>query len=283
MFHLFITSVIWAFSFGLIKKYLVGLDSGFVAGVRLGLSLLVFAPFLRFKGLKPAAMLKLTLVGFFQFGLMYVAYIQSFKYLQSFQVVLFTIFTPLWVTLVNDLMVRRFHPRFLAVATLVVLGTGIITFSGLGERVLLTGFVLVQFSNFCFAAGQIAYSRIMADLPGSKDRDVFGLPYLGGFLAAGLAAYFTVHWQVLVVTRTQIGVLIYLGLLASAAGFFLWNLGARQVNAGALAAMNNLKVPLGVTCSLLFFGEHAGLLRLFLGGSIVVGALWLNEAWAHQA
>jgi drug/metabolite transporter (DMT)-like permease len=281
--YLLITSLIWAFSFGLIKQYLAGLDSGFVAGMRLGLALAVFAPFLRLKGIKPVAALKLILIGFFQFGFMYVAYLQSFKYLQSFQVALFTIFTPLWVTLVNDLLVKCFHPRFLITAALVVLGTGIITFKGFGGQILLNGFILVQFSNLCFAAGQVAYARVMAGIPDRKDREVFGLAYLGGFLAAGLAALFTVHWQTLTLTSTQFKVLLYLGLLASALGFFLWNLGARKVNAGLLAATNNLKVPLGVACSLLFFGEQTDLLRLFLGGLVIAAAFGLNERWARKA
>jgi len=280
--YLLLTSFIWAFSFGLIKIYLVGLDSGLVAAVRLGLALLVFLPFLRLKGLHLGSALKLIIIGFFQFGLMYVAYIQSFKYLQSFQVALFTIFTPLWVTLVNDLLEKRFHFRFLITAGLVVLGTGVIAFKGFGKEIVLTGFILVQFSNLCFAAGQIGYARIMKGLPGRKDREVFGLTYLGGFLAAGLSALLTLPGKSLTVTGPQIGILLYLGILASAVGFFLWNLGARKVNAGLLAVMNNLKVPLGVACSLVFFAEQTDLLRLLLGGLIILVAFWMNEAWAKR-
>ena len=44
---LLIASFIWAFSFGLIKKYLGGLDAGFVAFVRLALSFLLFLPLLQ--------------------------------------------------------------------------------------------------------------------------------------------------------------------------------------------------------------------------------------------
>ena len=44
---LFIVSLIWAFSFGLIKDRLAGLDANFVAAARLLISLLIFLPFLR--------------------------------------------------------------------------------------------------------------------------------------------------------------------------------------------------------------------------------------------
>ncbi|MDX9865812.1 MAG: hypothetical protein RBT34_13495, partial [Anaerolineaceae bacterium] len=46
MIYLLVVSLVWAFSFGLIKGNLVGLDAVFVAGMRLLISLLVFLPML---------------------------------------------------------------------------------------------------------------------------------------------------------------------------------------------------------------------------------------------
>jgi drug/metabolite transporter (DMT)-like permease len=71
-------------------------------------------------------------------------------------------------------------------------------------------------------------------------------------------------------------------VIASGVGFFLWNYGARRVNAGTLAVFNNLKVPLAVAVSLIFFGESADPLRLALGGGIVLAALFLNERLARS-
>ena len=44
---------------------------------------------------------------------------------------------------------------------------------------------------------------------------------------------------------------VYLGLVPSGLAFFLWNVGATRVGVGALAVMNNLKVPLAVAVALL--------------------------------
>jgi len=49
MIYLLIVSLIWAFSFGLIKGQLTGLDANFVAAARLVVSLAAFLPFLRIK------------------------------------------------------------------------------------------------------------------------------------------------------------------------------------------------------------------------------------------
>jgi drug/metabolite transporter (DMT)-like permease len=80
---------------------------------------------------------------------------------------------------------------------------------------------------------------------------------------------------------SQLLVLLYLGLLASGVGFFLWNVGATRVETGILAVFNNVKVPLGILVALLFFGEHADWLRLVGGGGVMALALWLN--YRHSA
>ena len=71
--------------------------------------------------------------------------------------------------------------------------------------------------------------------------------------------------------------LLYLGAIASGLSFFLWNIGARKVNAGALAIFNDLKIPLAVIVSIIFFGEQANWVNLLIGGGIAVAALYLNE------
>ncbi|MBN2398861.1 MAG: EamA family transporter [Candidatus Aminicenantes bacterium] len=273
---LMIASLIWAFSFGLIKKYLGGLDAGFVAFVRLALASFLFLPLLRLGKKSAAAAWRLFIIGMMQFGLMYVFYIQSFRFLAAHQVALFTIFTPLYVTLVDDLWEKRFRPRHLWTALLAVAGTAIIVYSSWQSKNFWSGFFLVQASNMCFAVGQLAYRRLLPCQPGWQARHGFAWLYMGGTLAALLAMLFLSNPFRLSLNVGQLLVLLYLGLLASGIGFFLWNIGATRVEAGILAVCNNVKVPLAMLVSLLFFGEHTDWLRLLGGGSIIALALWLN-------
>ena len=67
MFLLIAVSVIWAFSFGLVKS-LSGLNSTAVAVLRLAVSLLVFLPFFRPARIGGAQMARLALIGAVQFG-----------------------------------------------------------------------------------------------------------------------------------------------------------------------------------------------------------------------
>jgi drug/metabolite transporter (DMT)-like permease len=274
---LLITSCVWAFSFGLIKKYLGGMDAGFVACVRIALSLLLFLPMLRPRQTSLSLTVRLVLIGAVQFGLMYVFYIQSFIYLAAHQVALFTIFTPLYVTLADDALEKRFRPLHFWTALLAVAGTAVIVYAGLGTRGLLAGFALVQASNACFAVGQVAYRRLAAVGRGWRDRDVFAWLYLGGTVAAGLAMLLAPQPLDLHMSAGRLLVLLYLGLLASGVGFFLWNVGALRVPAGTLAVFNNVKIPLAIVVSLVFFHERTDLLRLAIGGAAIFIALYLNS------
>ncbi|HVT74293.1 MAG TPA: EamA family transporter [Lacunisphaera sp.] len=272
MVYLVLVSFLWAFSFGLIKGRLTGIDSSFISAARLLLALVVFLPFLRVRGLRAKAAGALAGIGAIQFGLMYLAYNESFRYLAAWQVALFTITTPVLVTLLADALDRRFRPRALGAALLAVAGTAVIIWQAPGGT--LTGVLLVQVSNLAFAAGQILYRRVR-QWPGlPSERASFAWLYLGGFAVAA-AAMFLHGDRTITLNGSHLLVLAYLGLIASGLGFFLWNKGALQVNAGVLAVMNNAKVPLAVACSLLFFGESAHLPRLLASLALLGAGVWL--------
>lgn len=273
---LLLVSLIWAFSFGLIKGELTGLPSAAVAFIRLAVALAVFAPFLRLHNLRVSDTARMLVTGAVQYGLMYVAYIHAFHYLKAYEVALFTVFTPIYVAGISDLFERRICLAALAAGALAAAGGVIIEYRQLSSPELLRGFLLMQGANLCFAFGQIFYRRTMARLPEIRtDLQVFGLLYLGAALTAALAAAGT-PWTELNITMKQAFILLYLAIIASGFGFFLWNIGARRVRSGTLAVFNNLKIPLGILVSALFFGETADWPRLLGGGMLMALALAVN-------
>ncbi len=272
---LLIVSVLWALSFGLTAQ-VSNLGAPFVAAVRIVLAALVFLPFLNLRGMPQRQILAFAGIGALQFGLMYLLYIASFRWLRPSEVALFTIFTPLLVTLVSDLFERRMSWRFLFTATLAVVGTGICVWNGLGRSGLLWGFLLMQGANLCFALGQVLYRRA-APASGKRDRELMGLLYLGAAVIALAAALPSIQWdKVAVMSLRQGAVLFYLGLVASGLGFFLFNAGARRTDIGTLAVFNNLKIPLAILASGLVFREAIDWSRLLLGGAVLALALGLN-------
>lgn len=278
MFLLLLVSLIWAFSFGLIKGRLTGLDPAAVAVVRIAISALIFVPLLRRRSVSGLGGLRYAAVGALQFGAMYVFYLRSFEHLQAHEVALFTIFTPLYLAGFDALLDRRVRPGHWVAALLSIAGTALVMNLTALRPGLAQGFLLVQLSNLCFAAGQLAYKRIRAAGPAEvRDSELFGWLYLGALGATGLYSLQATDWSSFHPSPAQWGVLAYLGLLASGLGFFWWNLGALRVNTGTLAAFNNAKVPLGVACSLLFFNEHADPLRLGASLAILTAAVVIAE------
>lgn len=276
MLYLGAVSLIWAFSFGLIKGHLTSIDPSLVAALRLALAWLIFLPFARLKHCPYITRLLLMCIGAVQYGLMYTFYTASFAYLQAYQVALFTIFTPIFVTIVNDLFSLRFHRRFFSMSLLAVVGTAIVLYRDFNTAEFHTGFLLLQGANLCFAFGQVAYCKLMRARH-FGDRSVFALLYLGGFAATLPMLLYSGGWHDLsIIDAQQWLALLYLGILASGVCFFCWNYGARKVNAGVLAVSNNLKIPLAIACSALFFGEQINLIQLLFGSGIILLAFVLN-------
>jgi drug/metabolite transporter (DMT)-like permease len=277
--YLFIVSLIWAFSFGLIKWHLAGqVDAVVISTIRLGLSLLVFLPFWRPRRVGRALAGNFMLIGAIQFGLMYLAYIYSYQFFTaSHNIAILTIFTPLLVTLLADVLNRRLVWAFLAGALLAIVGAAVIEYRAGSRYDLTIGVLLVQTSNLAFAMGQVWYRRIRLANPTLVDREVFGWLYVGGVAVCLLALPWMADLSRLPTTATQWAVLGYLGVVASGVAFFLWNYGATKVSTGVLAVANNLKIPLAVAVSLLVFGETADLPRLLIGGALIAAGLGMNE------
>ncbi len=274
MILLLAVSLIWAFSFGLIKG-LAGLDPTAVAALRLAISLAVFAPVFRPGRVASRQKARLFAIGAVQFGAVYALYLRSYAHLHAYEVALFTITTPIFVALIDAALERRWSARYLGAAALSVAGAAVVLWKSIGDSGILGGFILVQLSNLCFAAGQLGWRRERARLsPEISDASVFALPLAGGFALALAVSVFSTDWRAFSPTGAQWATIAYLGAIASGAGFFLWNVGSTRVNAGALAAFNNAKIPLGIACSLLVFGERAELGRLVAGAGLMAAGVW---------
>lgn len=274
---LLLATLLWAVSFGLIRRHLTELDPTFVAWARMLLALPVLLPFVRWRELslwpgRPGQVaVRLAGVGAVQYGLMYTGYIAAFGFAAGHEVALFTVTTPLYVSLIADAYARRFDPRNLGLAALAVAGAVVLQARGLRWSDAWIGFGLVQASNLCFAWGQVTYRRLRRTAPAARDHAVFAWLYVGGLAVTTVATTAAGGWTSAArVSETQGLVLLYLGPVASGLGFYLWNRGAVAVSAGTLAVFNNLKIPLAVVAALLVFGEHADLRRLALGGGVML-------------
>lgn len=275
MLYLILVSIVWGFSFIIIKGTLTSLDSNFVSLARMLLSFLVLIPFARISGIKLSDKLRLMIIGGVQFGLMYVAYVASFRYLPAHVIALMTTTTPLFVAVFSDLLNKEVRKKIFLAAVLAATGGAIIKLPGQSMTASLCGIALIQISNAAFAYGQIAYKRLMKGQENLQDKNVFGFMYGGAVIVTGLFSIAFTDYHHLAVQPHQWMALAYLGIIASGLCFFLWNRGARKVNEGTLAVMNNLKIPIGVIAGLVILKENTDYWRLAVGCVLFAAALWV--------
>ena len=181
--YLLVVTLIQAFSFSLIGEYLAGhVDSYFAVLVRVVLAGLIFIPLTRWRSVAAPFMRGMLLIGALQFGVTYVCLYLSFRVLTVPEVLLFTILTPLHVTLIEDALNRRFNSWALIAALVAVGGAAVIRFDQITPNFLM-GFLLLQLANFTYAAGQVMYKHLVArypsDLPHYRR---FGYFYLGALI-----------------------------------------------------------------------------------------------------
>lgn len=282
--YLIFVTLLWAFSFSLIDVYLAGsVDADFAVLTRVLLAGAIFLPLTKWIGIPQELKIGTTIVGGLMIGITYLCLYRSFMYLTVPEVLLFTVTTPLYVSLLDDAINKRFSPVALSAAFLAVLGAAYIRFDGITGDYLF-GLLLIQTANLAFAAGQVGFANLVKRFPVDVPQyNFFGYFFLGGLFIVGPSFLIFGDSSMLPETTLQWGVLIWLGVAASGLGLYLWNKGATLVDAGTLAIMNNMLIPAGILVNLLIWNREADLFRLMIGGVIILLSLWFNYKFSKRA
>jgi carboxylate/amino acid/amine transporter len=271
-------TLIWSFSFSLIGEFLAGrVDPYLAVASRMALALLLFLPWLWRYPTPPRQALALSGIGAVQLGLMYLLFYHSFLYLTVAEVLLFTILTPVYVAVLDQLW-RRQPLRFawLGPALLAVLGAFVIRYAK-PDSDFWVGLLLVQAANLCFAFGQVAYRQLALGEP-RQQLHSFGWFFVGASGVAALGCAFFANWQQAPTRHSDWLILLWLGLVASGVGYWLWNAGARQVNASQLAVMNNLLIPAGLVVNFVLWQQQVNWLQFAAGSALLL----LSLGWANR-
>ncbi|KES19001.1 Permease of the drug/metabolite transporter (DMT) superfamily [Gilliamella apicola SCGC AB-598-I20] len=277
MYYLIFVTIVWSFSFSFIAVYLSGqVDTWFAVVMRVLLAFITFIPFLRFKNVSIKQMLLLMGVGACQLGIMYFFYYNSFQYISVPEVLLFTISTPIYVTIIYDLLQgHRLRLNYLLTAIIAVIGAAIIRYDHI-SRDFIIGFLLIQGANIVFALGQVGYKRIMELYP-LPQHQAFAWVYFGAIVVATIGWLLFGNADKLPTTQLQWGIIIWLGVIASGLCYFLWNLGATKVDSGTLAIMNNLVIPTGILVNVIIWHQSIDWGRFSVGSAVIVFALILHH------
>jgi len=266
MFYLVLSSFIWALSFPIIKGYLLDINPIVLAFIRFAIALIIFTPY-AFKKISKAYIF--IIVGALQYGLMYVFYLSSFKYLKAYEIAILTTTTPLYIIIINQIINKEKKYYFNAI--LVILACSIITYNTLPKSVI--GVIYIQVSNILFALGQLIYKKHCTKH--NIKTSTFYI-YLGAILVIiPLLFIFKVDLNIANIFsnyQTSIAIL-YLSVIASGFGVFIWNKGIFKTNIKYLSILNNLKIPLGVLFSYLILNEELNIINISIGLLLFILAL----------
>ena len=267
MLYLIIVSILWSFSFGIIKFGLTGVDSIFISFFRSLIAFIFFSSLTVYNIKKFSFDTKLIIIGAIQFGLMYVFYIQSYQYLPAYLIATFTITTPIFVVLFSQaLMKESFSKNGILSVILVLIGSLMMRFNLANPLDYWFGFILIQCANMFFASGQIMFKKWHTE---NSDKDIvhnFSQMFFGATIVTSLFYFQTMDVKNILSTTNLLS-LIFLGICSTGIGFLLWNIGATKVSNTRLAIMNNVVIPLAVLNSFFIFGEDINIL-LFMPGLI---------------
>ena len=280
---LWLVTLIWAFSFSLIGEFSSGrVDPYLAVSSRMLLALILFLPWLLKSTSSKTQASALAAIGAVQLGLMYLFLYHSFLYLTVAEVLLFTILTPVYISVLDYFWrYKKLHLRWLGPALLAILGALVIRYQNLSTD-FWWGLLLIQAANFCFAFGQVAYRQL--DLGSvATQRYNFGWFFVGATVISLVATALFADWNKMPSTALDYGILIWLGLVASGLGYWLWNAGARQVNANQLAVMNNVLIPAGLLVNFVFWQHQVNWWTLTAGSALILlSLLWAGRSPAAQ-
>lgn len=275
---LILVTLVWAFSFSLIGEFLArDVDAYIAVFIRMILALVLLLPFIRLQGVSSSIRLRLMAIGGVQIGIMYLLLYHAFLYISVAEVLLFTIFTPLYITLLDEWVLNRkpLPKVWWLAAGLSVIGAGLIRYQGLSSG-FFTGFLLIQGANLCFALGQVAYKRLAIGGPRAQVQQ-YALFFLGATIVSGIGMMLFADFQRLPSTWVHWSVLLWLGLGASGIGYLAWSVASKSVNIGQLATMNNALIPAGLAVNFLLWGQDVQWGPLVFGGSVILFAVWLSS------
>ncbi len=265
MAYLIAISILWSFSFGIIKYGLAGIDSSFISFARNVMALTFFSSVTIYNIKKFSFDLKLVGIGALQFGLMYIFYIESYQYLPAYFIATFTITTPIYVVLASKyLNGNSLNRNGIYAILLVIIGSYLMRFNSLNLKDYMLGFVLIQCANIFFATGQILFKKWNDK---NKDKDIvhnFSQLFFGATLITSIF-YFLGSSESAILTQSNLFSLLFLGIISSGIGFLMWNIGATKVSAEKLAIMNNAVIPIAIFNSYLIFGEEINFILFFPG------------------
>lgn len=273
MFYLIIATILWSLSFSLIGHYISSdINSWTLAFLRSTIACIFFARWIDFK-IPVSYIMRIIFIGALQIGVMYLLYLNAFKYTSVQKILLFTVTTPFYVSIISQIINQKLKLSAFFIVFLSVLG-GLIIRITVFDINDLTGLFLVQLANICFALGQVLYKRLKkVSIKTVSIFTDFAFFFIGATFVTFTALVISPYNYTQPASINQWLLILWLGGGASGIGYYFWNYGSTQVRVETLATMNNLVIPLGLFIEIAFFSGNYNYQSLVIGTVIIASSI----------
>ncbi|MDR2667566.1 MAG: DMT family transporter [Puniceicoccales bacterium] len=279
MVYLLLAAMIWGSSYG-INCHAMKFSTAPAMGLFFGIvAMAMFCPFAGHESIRRLR-LKFAAVGAVQLGLMYFFYQNAMAHLESHQIALFGLTTPIFVGLFSDLFEHKTPWRHLVFASISVGACAFAVGGNLCCGTPLRGFMESQISNAFYGLGQVLFSRLKSKHGAVADRSALFWMNCGSLLPLAAAMLLIpaptppvqFSW-----TGEQVATLLFLGIIPGAIGNYLWNKGVGSASTGTLLICNNMPAIFGLFLGRLLLGESGSWLRQCLSLSVLLALLLLQN------
>lgn len=272
MISLILATIFFSISFGLIKANLATLDPNLVSFLRLFFASMIFLPvfILKKNNVTKKDFIQALLIGTIQFGLMFIFYIQAFKFLKGSEIALLTTSTPFFVLLISSIYSKKIDFIQILLVAIAIFGGFFVVFRENSLNFAILGIVFMELSNLSFALGQILWKK---QIDSSSSALMFPA-YFGACLLALFSSFLFSKTEIIKITNIQWFSILYLAIIPTGIGFWLWNIGAKKVSETTLSVMNNLKIPIGAIFAILFFKESVKFENFTIGLLLILIAIF---------
>ena len=273
MLYLIIATILWSLSFSLIGYSLSSdINSWTLAFLRSTIACIIFARWIDFK-IPASYIIRIIFIGALQIGVMYLLYLNAFNYTSVQKILLFTVTTPFYVSMISQIINQKLKPSAFFIVFLSVFG-GLIIRITVFDINDLTGLFLVQLANICFALGQVLYKRLKkVSIKTVSIFTDFAFFFIGATLVTFTALVISPYNYTQPASINQWLLILWLGGGASGIGYYFWNYGSTQVKVETLATMNNLVIPLGLFIEIAFFSGNYNYQSLVIGTVIIASSI----------
>jgi drug/metabolite transporter (DMT)-like permease len=267
-----LVTFIWSSSYIFTKFGLIDIQPLTLVGLRYLIASIVWVPIALSRGehkkIKRDAWWKLAVLGFLGYTVAQGLQCVGLSYLPAVMVTLILNFTPLVVMILNVLFTGEYPNRDQIAGMVLVLTGAVLFFSDRLEGGTLTG-VLITFVSGLGWAGYMVAGKLLF-----KEKRVSPLgntAFAMGFGSALISASALLFEGLAPIPLTGWAIIIWLGVVNTAAAFFMWNHALETIDSFELSILQNTMLIQTTILSMIFLGERLPAIKYVYMALVFIG------------